>query len=407
MVILILKKLSIFLIICSICTISSCSNTIYAYEDIDFEIVMEPGDMQIYKPVDPPRISVPAAVAIDTTNGRILFGKNAFTQRQMASTTKMMTAILAIENGNLSDQVKVSSRAARIRGSQAQLKEGEMLTLENLLYALMLPSGNDAAIAIAEHFGGSVENFITMMDAKARQVGAVNTKYGSPHGLDRENYSTAYDLAIIAKYCIQNSLFSKIVNTKSKVIPRAGMEDGKQYNNTNEMLRSYEGADGVKTGYTGPAGRCLVSSATRNDWRVVCVVLGANSKQQRHDESKKILDYCFGSFPLNTVLEKEQEVISIPVIKGTKEWAYIINKQELKMHIQDSELVKLDREFIVPKVITAPIKEGQTAGKLVFKLDDKEVGTSELFFKESILFRTVDVNFIRLINYLLKREFIK
>lgn len=351
---------------------------------------------------NPPKISCPAAVALDTTNGRILFQKNAFAKRQMASTTKMMTAILAIEKANLNDVVTVSKRAAYIRGSQAHLKVGEKMKMEHLLYALMLPSGNDAAIAIAEHIAGSVENFIVMMDQKAKEIGASNTKYGSPHGLDRNNYSTAYDLAIIARYCLQNPMFAKVVSTRYKVIPRQGIPEGKQYKNTNKLLFSYEGMDGVKTGYTGPAGRCLVSSATRDGWQVISVVLGANSSYNRFYDSRKILDYVFNNFPLITILPDGQRVVDIPVVKGQKDNVYAVNRGEIRMHLNDSELVQIERDFIIPEQLVAPVHQNQKVGKVVVRLGEQVVGSCDLCTEEGVAFWTVEMNWKKIF-----REWIK
>ncbi|MDK2811722.1 MAG: hypothetical protein PWR27_2431 [Petroclostridium sp.] len=385
-------------IIIIIAFIFSFQNIIRAQEDEDVEFDFEEIPVLEQSESELPKISSPAAVAIDTINGRILYSKNAYSRRQMASTTKMMTAILAIEKGDLNDIVTVSKRAAYVGGSQAHLKVGEKIKLEYLLYALMLPSGNDAAIAIAEHIAGSVENFVAMMDEKALEIGAKNTKYGSPHGLDRNNYSTAYDLAIIARYCLTNPIFTEVVKTKSKVVPREGMENGKEYTNTNEMLHSYEGADGVKTGYTGPAGRCLVTSATRDGWQVISVVLGANSKYSRSNDSRKILNYVFSNFPLITVLPDGQEMISIPVVKGKKEKVYAINKGEISMHLNDTELANIEREFIVPEQLTAPIKRGQKIGKVVLRLGESPIGSCELYAKEDVAFWTIDMNLSKILK---------
>ncbi len=385
-------------IIIIIAFIFSFQNIIRAQEDEDVEFDFEEIPVLEQSESELPKISSPAAVAIDTINGRILYSKNAYSRRQMASTTKMMTAILAIEKGDLNDIVTVSKRAAYVGGSQAHLKVGEKIKLEYLLYALMLPSGNDAAIAIAEHIAGNVENFVAMMDEKALEIGAKNTKYGSPHGLDRNNYSTAYDLAIIARYCLTNPIFAEVVKTKSKVVPREGMENGKEYTNTNEMLHSYEGADGVKTGYTGPAGRCLVTSATRDGWQVISVVLGANSKYSRSNDSRKILNYVFSNFPLITVLPDGQEMISIPVVKGKKEKVYAINKGEISMHLNDTELANIEREFIVPEQLTAPIKRGQKIGKVVLRLGESPIGSCELYAKEDVAFWTIDMNLSKILK---------
>ncbi|MHB8063646.1 MAG: D-alanyl-D-alanine carboxypeptidase family protein, partial [Ruminiclostridium sp.] len=215
-----------------------------------------------------PRISAGAAIVLDTVSGRVLYEKNAYTRRSIASTTKIMTAIVAIENGNDDEEVIVSKRAATISGSQVNIKEGKTYKLGDLMYAMMLRSGNDAAIAIAEHVGGSVEAFAEMMNRKAAEIGATNTNFVTPHGLDDpQHYSTAYDLALITQYALKIEKFCKIVGTKNSTF------EGNGISNTNEMLSLYPGADGVKTGYTGQAGRCLVTSVTKNNWKVVSVVL--------------------------------------------------------------------------------------------------------------------------------------
>ncbi|WHH60734.1 D-alanyl-D-alanine carboxypeptidase family protein [Petroclostridium sp. X23] len=369
-----------------------CQGAITAQENEELGFDFQDIQTAVSSEKAPPKISSPAAVAIDTVNGRVLYNKNAFNKRQMASTTKMMTAILAIEKGNLNDIVTVSKRAAYVGGSQANLKVGEKIKLGNLLYALMLPSGNDAAIAIAEHIAGSVEDFVKVMDEKAYAIGAKNTKYGSPHGLDRNNYSTAYDLAVIARYCLSNPVFAEIVSTESKVIPREGTENGKQYYNTNEMLGSYEGADGVKTGYTGPAGRCLVTSATREGWQVVSVVLGANSRSSRSSDSRKVLDYVFANYPLVTVLSDGQRMESVTLVKGKKQQVSAVNKGDITLHISDDELIGIQREFILPEKIIAPVRKGQTIGKVIFKLEENPIGSCELYAGEDIGFWTVDMN---------------
>ncbi len=340
----------------------------------------------------PPKIASPSAVAIDTRNGRIMYDKNAFKKRQMASTAKIMTAILAIEKGDRNDLVTVSRRAAYIGGSQAHLKVGEKIKLGHLLYALMLPSGNDAAIAIAEHTSGSVEQFVLLMDQKAKEIGAHNTKYGSPHGLDRNNYSTAYDLALITRYCLENPTFKELVRTKNKVIPRQGSTAGKEYRNTNKLLFTYGGADGVKTGYTSPAGKCLVASATKNDWQVVSVVLGAKSTYQRFNDSAKILDYVFDNFPFVTVLPKGRKMVSVSVLKGKKDSVYLINRDEITMHLSDAELAEIERDFLIPDQLTAPVVQDQAVGKVILRLGENIIGACDLYAAESVRFWTVDMN---------------
>ena len=386
-----LKKVFVFYII--FINICFCAQEI-EYEDFELDNIQIP----VYSENTPPRISCPAAIAIDVDNGRVLYEKNPLSKRQMASTAKMMTAILAIENGELGDWVTVSKRAAYVGGSQAYLNEGEKMKLGDMLYALMLPSGNDAAIAIAEHMGGSVENFVAMMDAKAKEIGAKNTVYGSPHGLDRDNHSTVYDLALIARYGLKNPLFSKIVSTKSKVLPRQGNEQGREYRNTNEMLNLYQGANGVKTGYTGPAGRCLVTSVTRDDWQVISVVMGANSRYARSSDSSRILDYLFLNFSLETILENNVEMIRLPIIKGVEDSVAVVNDKKIMMHISTEELGRLERVFIVPDSLTAPINKRQMVGSVEFYLDNNLIASSQLFAKEDVKFWTIEMNFKKIID---------
>lgn len=345
------------------------------------------------------KITSPSVVVIDTLNGRILYGKNAFKKRQIASTTKMMTAILAIEKSDLNDIVTVSKKAASVGGSQAHLKVGEEIKMEHLLYALLLPSGNDAGVAIAEHIGGSVDEFVEMMDEKAQEMGVYDTKFGSPHGLDRINHSTAYDLALIARYALQNTVFARIVSTKSKVIPRQGWSQGSEYKNTNKLLFTYEGADGIKTGYTGPAGRCLVSSATRDDWQVIGVVLGANSTYYRFDDSKKLLNYAFEHFSWITVLEDGQMMARIPVEKGQLDTVMVRNKGQIGMYLHDSELTRIERVFVLPNKLTAPVIGNQEIGEVIFKLDDVEIGRCKLYTAHAVSFWTIKMNWNKMINH--------
>jgi D-alanyl-D-alanine carboxypeptidase (penicillin-binding protein 5/6) len=239
----------------------------------------------------PPALNAMAAVLIEESSGRVLYSKNATKKRSIASTTKIMTALVALENGELENVVTVSKRAASIGGSTIGLRTGDKYTLKEMLHALLMISANDAAIAIAEHVGGTVENFAAMMNKRAVSLGAVNSNFVTPHGLDRENqYSTAYDVALITREALKNPVFAKIVSTTSSSIP------GHNLYNTNELLGSYRGVDGVKTGYTGKAGRCLVTTAKRDGMRLISVVLGSPTRNARAEASRKLLDYGFENF---------------------------------------------------------------------------------------------------------------
>lgn len=238
-----------------------------------------------------PGINSRYAVVMDFESGRVLFEKNSRNIVPMASTTKIMTAIVALENSLPDEIVTVSKRASSVGGSTIGLKEGQKVTMQELIYGLMLQSGNDCAIAISEHIGGSVEKFIWMMNSKAFNIGAFNTNFVTPHGLDADgHFTTAYELALITRYAFSNEEFKKIVSSKEVVLD--GANGIRKFHNINKLLWSYNGADGVKTGYTGKAGKCLVSSASRNGKRIICVVLNSS---QRWDDSKKLLEYGFNN----------------------------------------------------------------------------------------------------------------
>ncbi|MCX8129932.1 MAG: D-alanyl-D-alanine carboxypeptidase [Clostridia bacterium] len=321
-----------------------------------------------------PNINAMAAIVIDTESGRVIYEKNAYSKRAIASTTKIVTAILALENGNLDDEVTVSKRAASVWGSTIKLKEGQKLKLRELLYGLMLNSGNDAAIAIAEHIGGTVENFCEMMTKKAHDLGAKNSSFKSPHGLDMDgHYSTAYDLAVIARYALKNKTFSNIVRTQIASIP------GRNLHNTNEMLYAYQGADGVKTGYTGKAGRCLVTSATRNNWRIISVTLGSPTRNARAQSSKSILDYAFENYKLHKLISKAESVAVLPVIKGLQESIPVNASRSIKLPLRQDEMDALVKEVnIGQEKLKAPVKAGTRIGNIRYVLNDKVIAESPL-----------------------------
>ncbi|MGE3908189.1 MAG: D-alanyl-D-alanine carboxypeptidase family protein [Chloroflexota bacterium] len=233
-----------------------------------------------------------SAVIVDGESGVVLYAKSAHTRMAQASTTKIMTAIVAIENGHLDDRFTVDVNSAELYNTTEStvmgLMPGQTVTLETLLYGLMLPSGNDAAIAIAKHVAGSEARFVEMMNAKARELNLRDTQFKNPHGLDAEgHFSSAYDLAQLARYAMQNPAFYSISVT------RHWNADGFDLWNLNKLLASYEGADGVKPGFTDNAGRCLVGSAVRDNRRVFVTVLRSNDTTE---DSRALLDYAFASF---------------------------------------------------------------------------------------------------------------
>ncbi|WP_416295188.1 D-alanyl-D-alanine carboxypeptidase family protein [Paenibacillus illinoisensis] len=261
-----------------------------------------------------PSTHAQSAALIDVTSGRILYSKDGDKELRIASLTKIMTAIVAIEQGKLDDKVKVSSTAFAKEGSSLYLKLGEEMTLENMLYGLMLRSGNDAASAIAEHVGGSEEGFVLLMNQKAEEIGLKHSHFMNPHGLDADgHYSTANDLARLTAYALHNPVFKRIVATEDRSAPNPNESWEYSWHNKNKMLRLYEGADGVKTGYTKKAFRCLVSSATRNGQQLAAVTLNDGDDWNDH---ARMLDFGFENFPLVEIARKEQPVANTDVITG-------------------------------------------------------------------------------------------
>ena len=273
----------------------------------------------------PPSTNAQAAALIDVASGRLLYSKNGDKPMRIASLTKIMTAIVAIERGELSDMVKVGASAYGVEGSSVYLKMDEEISLRHLLYGLMLRSGNDAAVAIAEHVGGSVDGFVMLMNEKAREIGLANTQFRNPHGLDADgHYSTAEDLAKLAAYALKNPVFRDIVKTVSVKVPDPGEKWDRLWRNKNKMLQLYEGADGVKTGYTKAAGRCLVSSATRGGQQLVAVTLNDGTDWLDH---KKLLDYGFEHYPLH-VIYRAGTVMERSGVASPHSFVYPLSEEE-------------------------------------------------------------------------------
>lgn len=311
-----------------------------------------------------------AAALIDVTSGRILVSSSGDKQMRIASLTKIMTAIVAIEHGRLSDNVTVSSKASGKEGSSIYLKPGEQMSLENLLYGLMLRSGNDAAVAIAEHVGGSLEGFVYLMNEKAQLLGLSRTQFKNPHGLDEQgHYSTANDVAKLTAYALNNPVFREIVKTKTKSAPNPNEAWDYKWFNKNKMLAIYDGADGVKTGYTKLAKRCLVSSATRNGQQLAAVTLNDPNDWADH---RKLLDYGFESFPLSGLVQKGDKVENMPVVVG-RSFAYPMKREELGAVRR--EAVLLDQE--------SPAYRLGERGMLVIKLGEEQIGAVPLYAEGS------------------------
>ncbi len=323
-----------------------------------------------------------AAVLIDVESGRILYEKNARQQLPMASTTKIMTAITAIEEGVLEDTVTASLKARNTGGSSIYLQAGEKLTLEELLYGLMLQSGNDAAVAIAEHIGKDCEGFARVMNRKAKSLGAVNSGFLNPHGLDQDgHYTTAEDLAIITAHALKNPVFKRIVATKQKKIPWWGRDYSRVLNNKNKILWQLEGGDGVKTGFTNKAGRCLVASATRENWQLASVVLNCGPMWE---ESRILIEYGFNAYTPVTFYEEGQFVKTIAVKGGREERVRLVADRNLRIPLTDDERKRIVVAEVSEDLLQAPVLKGQKAGSIKVMLDGEVLMQAGLVCQEDI-----------------------
>lgn len=331
---------------------------------------------------DIPILSSKSAVLMDAASGRILLENNPHQKLPMASTTKIMTAIVALEYGNLDDIVTIPPEASGIEGSSIWLSIGEEQRLEDLLYGLMLRSGNDAAMAIALHISGSVEDFSSLMNKTAKRIGANNSNFTNPHGLHDENhYTTAYDLALITSYGLRNPNFRNIVATKQRTIPWPGNEWDRAMRNKNKLLWQYEGANGVKTGFTKAAGRCLVSSAVRDNLQLVAVVLNCGPM---FEESIEMLDYGFSNYRANLLFDKSQLVANIDVKGGKEKQVSVIAVEDFYLALKEGEYSKIRIVNELPDTVKAPIIKGQQAGVGQVFYENQLVKEIPLLYKDTV-----------------------
>ena len=316
-------------------------------------------------------ISAAAAVLMEASGRNVLTEKNAHQQMPMASTTKIMTAIVAIEKcTNLSAPVQISENAIGIEGSSVYLKVGEVLSMEQLLYALLLESANDAAAAIAIEIAGDIPLFAEMMNEKAALLGMKNTHFTNPHGLDdAEHYTTAYDLALLACHALENPLFRKISSTYKATIPMNNGEGNRVLINHNRLLNTYHGAIGIKTGYTRRCGRCLVSAAERNGVTMVAVTLSAPDDWNDHT---RLLDYGFSQYTSVRLAEVGEYQFNLPCLGSYTETVQIANRDAVSVSLHHSHGA-INVTVEAPHYLCAPIISGQNIGTLIFRCDNREI----------------------------------
>lgn len=330
------------------------------------------------------------ALLLEADTNKILYSRNANAKLPMASTTKIMTAILAIENLDLDSVVTVDDRASGIQGSSMYLGKGEKISVRNLIYGLMLTSGNDAAVELSILVAGSPEKFAELMNKKAVEIGALNTNFVNPNGLPVANhYTTAYDLAIIASYAMKNETFRKVVSTEYMKIPWEGKAWDRVLKNKNKILWQYEGGNGIKTGYTDAAGRCLVSSAKRDGMQLICVVLNC---PDMFGDSMKILDYGFNNYERLKVYSTGQELGEVKVNEGTSNLFKATASCDIIVTIKKSDEDKIKTSVSLPSEIVAPIKNGQKIGTVKITLNDKTIAEEDVLYTGEKISKT-DYNY--------------
>jgi D-alanyl-D-alanine carboxypeptidase (penicillin-binding protein 5/6) len=317
-----------------------------------------------------PSLNCVSCVVIDQESGRVLYGKNSNAPLPMASTTKIVTAVIALEKGNLNDIVVVSKKAASIHGSSAGLKPGESVSLEELLYGLMLRSGNDCAIAISEYIAGSTEEFVKLMNEKAIELGAFSTSFKTPHGLDaKDHYTTAEDLARITAFAMSNDTFSNIVSTKT--ISKGSSGDfNRSYSNINKFLYRIDNSDGVKTGFTGNAGKCLVASVKNPYGRFICVVLNSSDRWR---DAEKLVNYANNNYKFVKLMENNEAVKRFKVYGGNTKYINGQVKGDIYLPVLPDEISNIKIEVFAPSVLFSPVKSGEIIGNIAISIDEKIV----------------------------------
>ena len=342
-----------------------------------------------------------SAILVEFSTGKVLFEKDANARLAPASMTKIMTMLLvmdSIKNGNLNydSDINISESAASMGGSQMYLEGNTTVKLHELLKGLAIASANDAAVALAENIGGSVENFVSMMNDKAKELNLTNTHFDNPHGLDSENhYSSAYDMAIMARELIKHEDILKYTSTYEDYFNKA---DGSRtwLVNTNKLVRFYEGVDGLKTGYTNTAKYCLTATAKKNNIRFITVLMGEESSELRNKETSELLNFAFSTYKLNTIISKDSNLGSIYVDKSLKEYVNYGVKEDINEVIKVNDNIDNYKYNIKTNKVKAPLKKNDEIGSV--EILDKD----NLIIKEVPLVIKEDVNKISFINILLK-----
>ena len=355
-----------------------------------------------------------SAVLMDADSGRILYEKDGYTHMPNASTTKILTCILAIENGNLDDEVKVSSYAASMPKVRLGMTTEDAFYLKDLLFSLMLESHNDSAVAIAEHIGGSVEGFADMMNRKAKELGCTDSYFITPNGLDAQNENgihgtTAADLARIMSYCIKDEKFLEITRTPNHSFSNIAGTKNYSCNNHNVFLQMMEGALSGKTGFTGNAGYCYVGALRRDDRTFIVSLLACgwpNNKTYKWSDTKQLMNYALENYHYEDVFERDKKFAELVVQKAVPQNDELYQQVTVPIELEENTLRVLKRSdeqihtvYDIPKKLKAPVQAGEKIGSVTYYLDEKEIGKFAIRAKKTVK----KVDGIWYIHYLLER----
>lgn len=336
-------------------------------------------------------LSAKSAILVDFDTGKILFEKNSHEKLPPASITKIMTMLLiceAIEKGKikLSDKVVASQNAASLGGSQIYLKENEEMTVEELLKSVAIASANDACVALAEHLAGSVQEFVYMMNKKAKELGMLDTNFVNPYGLDAEgHYTSAYDVAIMSRELLKHKLIRKYLTTWVDTV-----REGKfGLTNTNKLVRFYKGCTGVKTGSTDKAKFCISASAERNALHLIAVIMGAPDSKTRFNEAMRLLDWGFANFAMYTPYTKGFCFGNVKVKNGLEKQVSAVLERDVKLLVRKGDENSIETKVILPKEIPAPVANKQILGRLELIKDGKILAVYNLVANQEIKKRSI------------------
>lgn len=325
-----------------------------------------------------------ASVVIEKNSKRVLYENNKDEQLAMASTTKIMTALITLENcENIHEEVFVDDRAVGIEGTSMYLRKGEVLTVEDLLYGLILPSGNDASMALAYHIGkGNKQTFVDLMNEKAENLGLLNTHFQNPHGLDEKgHYTSAYDLAVITSEALKNETFKQIVSTKIKQVKGNDEVKSRFLRNKQKLLKTLDGCDGVKSGFTDNAGRCLVTSCTRDGMELVCVVLNCPNM---FEESAKLINNAYENYSLEQIVEPYNYITNIRVENGVLDDVKVYSMKGFKYPLKTGEKAQINIETELNENLVAPVQKEQIVGKIRAYFEDKLIFEENIYTMEAV-----------------------